>query len=208
MLEMQKQPGFTYSACGSFTKNKERIQKFKEKGDTKYIYVNDLDKVCFQPYSGWAFSGLPTDRGDKKAPPFAKICHTYPTMMKLDSYTSPKEDLKNIWITWRTSKLLLKSAYRLHFSTLFLVLLAFLESLKTCLINLVIVFMMSAKMATPCLLKIKIFWNKGCDGIISVHDVTNEILSRGSNYIADVLMWPKFGNCSISMRKFITISIL
>ena len=43
-----KQPGFTYSACGSFTKNKERIQKFKETGDTKYIYRNELDKACFQ----------------------------------------------------------------------------------------------------------------------------------------------------------------
>ena len=40
-------PGFTYSACGSFTKNKERIQK-KETGDTNYIYKNELDKVCFQ----------------------------------------------------------------------------------------------------------------------------------------------------------------
>ena len=43
-----KQPGFTYSACGSFTKNKESIQKFKEIGDTKYIYRNELDKACFQ----------------------------------------------------------------------------------------------------------------------------------------------------------------
>ena len=43
-----KQPGFTYSACGSFTKNKERIQKFKETGDSRYIYRNQLDKVCFQ----------------------------------------------------------------------------------------------------------------------------------------------------------------
>ena len=43
-----KQPGFTYSACGPFTKNKERIQKFKETGDTKYIYSNELDKACFQ----------------------------------------------------------------------------------------------------------------------------------------------------------------
>ena len=42
------QPGFTYSACGPFTKNKERIQKFKETGDTKYIYRNELDKACFQ----------------------------------------------------------------------------------------------------------------------------------------------------------------
>ena len=43
-----KQPPFTYSACGPFTKNKERIQKFKEPVDTKYIYRNELDKACFQ----------------------------------------------------------------------------------------------------------------------------------------------------------------
>ena len=43
-----KQPGFTYSACGPFTKKKERIQKFKETGDTSYIYKNELDKVRFQ----------------------------------------------------------------------------------------------------------------------------------------------------------------
>ena len=49
MPEMHlKQPGFTYSACGPFTKNKERIQKFKEIGDTSYIYINELDKACFQ----------------------------------------------------------------------------------------------------------------------------------------------------------------
>ena len=43
-----KQPGFTYSTCGSFTKNKGKIQKIKETGDMKYIYKNDLDKACFQ----------------------------------------------------------------------------------------------------------------------------------------------------------------
>ena len=43
-----KQPGFTYSAYGPCTKNKERIQKFKETGDTSYIYKNELDKACFQ----------------------------------------------------------------------------------------------------------------------------------------------------------------
>ena len=42
------QPWFTYSACGPFTKNKGRIQKFKETGDTSYIYKNELDKACFQ----------------------------------------------------------------------------------------------------------------------------------------------------------------
>ena len=43
-----KQPGFTYSACEPFTKNKERTQKFKETGDTKYIYRNELNEACFQ----------------------------------------------------------------------------------------------------------------------------------------------------------------
>ena len=41
-------PGFTYSACGPCTKNKERIQKFKKTGDTNYIYKKGLDKACFQ----------------------------------------------------------------------------------------------------------------------------------------------------------------
>ena len=49
MPEMHlRQPQFVYSACGTFTKNKERIQKFKETGDTSYIYKNELDKACFQ----------------------------------------------------------------------------------------------------------------------------------------------------------------
>ena len=48
MLEIHlRQPGFTYNACGPFTKNKERIQIFKETGDTNYIYRNELDKACF-----------------------------------------------------------------------------------------------------------------------------------------------------------------
>ena len=48
-----RQPGFTYSACGSFTKNKERIQKFKETGDSRYIYQNELDKDYFQHYMAY-----------------------------------------------------------------------------------------------------------------------------------------------------------
>ena len=68
--------------------------------------------------------------------------------------------------------------------------------------------MMSAKMATPGLLKITVLGNKCYDVIISVDDVTNKILSSDSNHIVDVFMWPKFGNCSISMREVITTSIL
>ena len=49
MPEMHlKLPGFTYIACGLFTKNKERIEKFMNTENTNYIYKNDLDKTCFQ----------------------------------------------------------------------------------------------------------------------------------------------------------------
>ena len=49
MPEMHlRQSRFSYSACGSFTKNKQRIQKFKETGNSRYIYQNELDKVCFE----------------------------------------------------------------------------------------------------------------------------------------------------------------
>ena len=43
-----RQPGFTQSVCETFTKNKERIQQFKETGYSRYIYQNELDKACFQ----------------------------------------------------------------------------------------------------------------------------------------------------------------
>ena len=49
MSEMHlKQPRYTYSACGTFTKNKQRIQKFMRTGDTNYVYKNELDKAYFQ----------------------------------------------------------------------------------------------------------------------------------------------------------------
>ena len=49
MPEMNlKQAGFTYSACGPFQKNKERIEKFMQTGNTDFIYRNELDKACFQ----------------------------------------------------------------------------------------------------------------------------------------------------------------
>ena len=52
MPEMHlRQPGFMYSACARFTKNKKRIQKFKEIEDSRYIYQNKLvDKACFQQH--------------------------------------------------------------------------------------------------------------------------------------------------------------
>ena len=68
--------------------------------------------------------------------------------------------------------------------------------------------MMPAKMTTPGLLKITVFWNKVYDVIISVDDVTTKILPRDSNYFLGMLIWSKFGNCGISLTEVITTSIL
>ena len=78
---------FTYSVCVPFTKNKERIKKFKETGDSRYIYQNELDKTCFE---------RDMDCGDFKdltrrtSPPplflcLPEICYTYPIVTKLDT---------------------------------------------------------------------------------------------------------------------------
>ena len=58
-------------------------------------------------------------------------------------------------------------------------------------------------MATQDLLKIKVFWSKAYNAIISVHDITSKILSRDSNYVVDLVIWPKFVNPNISMNEVI-----
>ena len=163
------------------------------------------------------------DARDKKVP-LPKICHTYPTMMKFDTVIPNPKKIQKIYESHDTP---LSFCWHQHFFTknqqillyqeiqipttfwyINMILLIFFESFKIFLIKMVTILMMSAKMATPGLLKITVFWNKGYDVIISVDDVTNKILSRDSNYIVDVVMWPKFGNSNISMREVIITSIL
>ena len=64
--------------------------------------------------------------------------------------------------------------------------LTFFECLKAVLITMVTILMMPAKLAFLSLLKIKVFWNKGYDVVISVNAVSNKILLCDSNYIVDV----------------------
>ena len=71
--------------------------------------------------------------------------------------------------------------------------------------------MVPGKLATLGLLEIKVFWNKDYDSTISVHDATHKILWCDSNYIVDMVMWPKSGNCKflwekLSQPQFIRIS--
>ena len=72
----------------------------------------------------------------------------------------------------------------------------------------VTILMTSAKMSTLGLLKLKVFWSKVYDVIISDHTVTNKSLLRDWNYIVDMVMWPKFGNSSIFIREVIITSTL
>ena len=67
---------------------------------------------------------------------------------------------------------------------------------------------MSAKIPTPVIFQITLFWNKGYEFIIHADHVTNRILSCDSNNIVDLFMWPKFGNPRISTNEVITTSIL
>ena len=70
------------------------------------------------------------------------------------------------------------------------------------------ILIMSAKMATPGYLKVKLFWNNSYDVIIIVHAVFNKTLSGDANYIVDVIMWPKLSNSSGSIREVIITSAL
>ena len=67
----------------------------------------------------------------------------------------------------------------------------------------VAILMIPSKLATLALLKIKVFWSKGYDVVISVRDVTSETLSADSNYIVDVVMLLKFSSARISIRETI-----
>ena len=72
----------------------------------------------------------------------------------------------------------------------------------------VVIFKMSAEFATLGFLKMKVFWNKCYDVVISVCDIINKILSGDTNYNVDVVVQPKFRKSSISMRKVIITPVL
>ena len=152
-------------------------------------------------------------RGAKKGR-LPKICHRYPTTMKLRTvmpylkkiqkkYESPDTHPelwrhRHFFIGNQQTLLYQEIQIQIAFWYIILILLTFLEFLKIFLINMAISLIMSAKMAPPGLLKTTVFWNKDYDIITTAHDFTNKILWRDSNYIVDVLIWPKFGNSSDS----------
>ena len=162
------------------------------------------------------------NRGEVKniSRPVPKICHIYPAMRKPGSYILPKEGPKNIWITRHLSSAeisifsleiskfcyMKEYRYRLHFYIFNSF--NFPEVFKDFLINMFIILIISARMATLDLLKPTVFWSKSHDVIVFVHNFIKKNLSHNSNYIVDVVMWPKFGNPSISMREVIKTSIL
>ena len=93
MSEMNlRQPGFTYSACGAFTKHKERVQKFKETGDWRYIYQNELHKPCFQhDMAHWDFKDLTRRTASDKI-----LCDKAFNIAKNTKYDGYKKDLTSM----------------------------------------------------------------------------------------------------------------
>ena len=158
-------------------------------------FKKSVQKFSKNISSGWVFLGLLTNgRGQKypPLPPLLKICHTYSAMMKLGAVIYYLKNSKNYMkhvahplsfvdisqFSPEISKFcyVKKYIHRLHFDTKLLILLTFLESLRIFLIRKVTILMMSLKITTPDLLKIKY-----------VHNVTNKNVSRDSNYIVDVV---------------------
>ena len=138
-----------------------------------------------------SFRGCLRMWGSKKLPS-PKICHKHPTMMKLSTCLPYlKKIQKNIWIMWQIKKYYIKKyIYRFCFGTLFLFILTLFKSFKIALISVVTILMMSAKFATLSLLKIRIFWNKGYDLIIFVHNVTNKIfLCTLNSIVYEMKVW-------------------
>ena len=118
----------------------------------------------------------------------SEICHTYPTMMTLGTVIPSLKSKKYINHVTHPSNFadisifsteisnfcyIKKYRNRLHFNTHFLILLTSFEFLKVALINMVVTLMMPAKLATLGLIKIKVFWKKGYNFIISFHNVIN-----------------------------------
>ena len=95
-----KQPGFNYSASGLFTKNKERIQKFMQTGNTNYIHKNDLDKACFQRDMA---CGKYKDLADRTESD--KVLKDKALILKLLKLLVIQKmmDIKNDWLQWFTS---------------------------------------------------------------------------------------------------------
>ena len=189
------------------------------------LFKQEVTKI-YNPIKDGHFLGcsrIGGGRGEGKKASSLKSVTQILQWWNLASYTWPKEDPKN-YINLVTHPLsfadvgtfspgitkfcyIKKYRYRLHVDTWFLILFTFHESLRIVLINMVTILLISARMATPGLLKVKVFWNKDYDVIVSGHDVTNKILSLNSNYIVDVAI-VFFGNSSISMRRVIMTSIL
>ena len=143
-----------------------------------------------KPYLGWVFSWLLVDGGGtggckKGRPCLNSVTH----MLQLWNFT-------DLCLAWRRSKkyssaeisifspeisrfcYIEKYSCRLHFDTKLPIIFGFFEYSKILLINMVTILMLSAKMATQDLLKIKVFLIKSYDVIIYANDVTNKCLSR------------------------------
>ena len=162
--------------------------------------------------------------GRVKKASLPKIWHKYPTMIRLDTVVPYLKKIQKIYksrdihseLCWHqhfftgNQQIILyqEIQIKIAFSYIISNLLTFFESLKISLIQMVTILLMSAKMATLGLLKLKAFKNKGYNVIISVYDLNKTFLSRDSNYVVNEVMWPKVGNSSISIREVIITLII
>ena len=185
-----------------------------------------MEAALMNPLHDRSSPGLLTDGWGGKKAPFRKICHTYSKMMKLNTVIPYLNKIQKICITWHTPSFLLTSLFFHRKSANFAI--SWNTDIDCIFIHNFYLISYIIWIFKDCFNKYdynfddvsqnghskssqNIFilrWNEIHDFIISVHDVTKKIISSDSNYVVDVIIWPKFGSYSISMREVIINSIL
>ena len=159
-----------------------------------------------------------------KRPPLPKMCHRYPTMMKIGTVIPCLKKIRKIYelrdthseFCWHqhfftgNQQILLYQEIQIQIAFWYIISNSFNFSwvFKDFFNKPGYNFDDVSKLTTPGFLKIAVFWNKGYGVISHADGITKNILSHDSNHIVGLFMWLKFGNCIISIRKVITTSIL
>ena len=178
------------------------------------VWVNIINPTQDGPFwnclwMGWEGGGMPPSLKSVTRPAKMKLGIVIPYLKKIQKICKSRDTLfefcwhQHFFTGNQQLYYIKKYRYRLHFNSKFPYILTLFESSKVFLINMIKILMMSVKLASLGLLKIKIFWNKTYNVILSVHGVTNKTLSRDSIYIVDMVMRPKFGNSALIWEKLL-----
>ena len=155
-----------------------------------------LQSTYFWLYSGWTYTGLLMDV-DLSLRPNKNLLHIFRNDEILQIYTLPNLYIcepRETPVFCRHSHFFIWNWHFLLYSKI---------QINVALLSVTEILMIPIKLATQDIFKIKVFWNEEYDFITSVYSVINESFSRVLNYVVDLVIWPKFGNSSISFTEVV-----